>query len=117
MFASGIRLEPGTLAVQGTGRRRLAVPRRKTMSTEERFATDVLACVDELNALLPRLATRFEDLVIVAALAEHVGGALRIFMHADICSPEQARRVLAHIESTAFSTELKALLDEAEDAR
>lgn len=87
------------------------------MSTEEKFAADVLACVDDLNALLPRLATRYEDLVIVAALAEHVGGALRIFMHAGVCSPEQARRVLAHVEDTAFSPELEALLDEGEGVR
>jgi hypothetical protein len=74
------------------------------MSTaEEKFAEDVLSCVDDLNAILPGLAARYEDLVIIAALAEHVGGALRIFMHAGICSPDQARRVLAHVEHTAFA--------------
>ncbi len=74
------------------------------MSTaEERFAENVLSCVDDLNTVLPRLAARYEDLVIIAALAEHVGGALRIFMHAGICTPEQARRVLAHVEDTAFA--------------
>jgi len=74
------------------------------MSTvEERFAEDVLSCVDDLNRVLPRLASRYEDLVIVAALAEHVGGALRIFIQAGICSPEQARRVLEHVEDTAFA--------------
>jgi hypothetical protein len=77
------------------------------MSTaEEKFAEDVLSCVDDLNAILPRLATRYEDLVIVAALAEHVGGALRIFMSAGICSPAQARRVLTHMEDTAFTRDL-----------
>jgi hypothetical protein len=74
------------------------------MSTvEQRFAEDVLSCVDDLNRVLPRLASRYEDLVIVAALAEHVGGALRIFMRAGICSPEQARRVLEHVADTAFA--------------
>jgi hypothetical protein len=74
------------------------------MSTvEERFAENVLSCVDDLNAVLPRLAARYEDLVIIAALAEHVGGALRIFMQAGICTPEQARRVLEHVEDTAFA--------------
>ncbi len=76
-------------------------------TTEEKFAEDVLSCVDDLNAVLPRLATRYEDLVIVAALAEHVGGALRIFMSAGICSPDQARRVLAHVEDTAFAPGLE----------
>jgi aminoglycoside phosphotransferase (APT) family kinase protein len=72
-------------------------------TAEEKFAENVLSCVDDLNAVLPRLATRYEDLVIIAALAEHVGGALRIFMHAGICNAEQARRVLAHVEDTAFA--------------
>jgi hypothetical protein len=74
------------------------------MSTvEQKFAEDVLSCVDDLNAVLPGLAARYEDLVIIAALAEHVGGALRIFMHAGVCSPDQARRVLAHVQDTAFA--------------
>lgn len=74
------------------------------MSTaEEQFAEDVLACVDDLNEVLPRLAARYDDLVIIAALAEHVGGALCIFMRAGICSADQARRVLAHMEDTAFA--------------
>lgn len=77
------------------------------LKAEEKFAEDVLACVDDLNAVLPRLASRYEDLVIIAALAEHVGGALRIFMRAGICNPEQARRVLEHLEDTAFSREYK----------
>jgi hypothetical protein len=72
-------------------------------TAEEKFAEDVLSCVDDLNAVLPRLAARYEDLVIIAALAEHVGGALRIFMRAGICSPDQARRVLAHVQATAFT--------------
>jgi hypothetical protein len=72
-------------------------------TTEEKFAENVLSCVDDLNAVLPRLAARYEDLVIIAALAEHVGGALRIFMHAGICSPDQAKRVLAHVHETAFA--------------
>jgi hypothetical protein len=75
------------------------------MSTvEQRFAEDVLSCVDDLNSVLPQLAARYEDLVIVAALAEHVGGALRIFIEAGICSADQARRVLAHVEDTAFAS-------------
>jgi hypothetical protein len=73
------------------------------LTVEEKFAEDVLSCVDDLNAVLPRLAARYQDLVIIAALAEHVGGALRIFMHAGICTPDQARRVLAHVHETAFT--------------
>jgi hypothetical protein len=77
-------------------------------SAEEKFAEDVLCCVDDLNAVLPALASRYDELVLVAALAEHVGGALRIFMRAGLCSPEQARRVLRHLEETAFTQALEA---------
>lgn len=80
-------------------------------TAEEKFAEDVLSCVDDLNAVLPRLAARYEDLVVVAALAEHVGGALRIFMQAGICNPVQARRVLAHLEETAFSRNVRDVQD------
>jgi aminoglycoside phosphotransferase (APT) family kinase protein len=86
-------------------------------TTEERFAEDVLSCVDDLNAVLPRLAARYEDLVIIAALAEHVGGALRIFMHAGICSPEQARRVLAHVQDTAFARSVQEEALEVPESR
>ncbi len=70
--------------------------------SENKFADDVLSCVDDLNAVLPRLAMRYDELVIVAALAEHVGGALRIFMRSGICTPQQARRLITHMDDTAF---------------
>ncbi len=73
-------------------------------NAEEKFAEDVLNCVEDLNAVLPAFVTRYDELVLVAALAEHVGGALRIFMRAGLCSTEQARRVLRHLEDTAFAT-------------
>jgi hypothetical protein len=72
-------------------------------NAEHKFAEDVLCCVEELNAVLPTLALRYEEMVLVAALAEHVGGALRIFMRAGLCNTEQARRVLRHLEETAFA--------------
>jgi len=72
-------------------------------SAEEKFAEDVLSCVEDLNAVLPALAARYQELVLVAALAEHVGGALRIFIRAGLCTPDQARRVLRHLEETAFA--------------
>ncbi len=72
-------------------------------SAEQKFAEDVLCCVDDLNSVLPALAMRYEEMVLVAALAEHVGGALRIFMRAGLCNAEQARRVLRHLEETAFA--------------
>lgn len=72
-------------------------------NAEEKFAQDVVRCVDDLNAVLPAFVLRYDELVLVAALAEHVGGALRIFMRSGLCSSDQARRVLAHMEQTAFA--------------
>lgn len=85
-------------------------------SPQEKFANDVLACVDELNTALRGLAAGYEDLVIIAALAEHVGGALRIFMDNGICNSQQARRVLKHLDDTAFSraeSELARSIDDS----
>lgn len=78
---------------------------KRTLSPEEQFAEDVFACTDDINTVLPRLAARYQDLVIVAALAEHVGDALRVFMQNGVCNPTQARRVLKHLEDIAFSGE------------
>ncbi len=79
------------------------------LTAEDKFAADVLSCVDDLNDVLPGLAVRYEELVVIAALAEHVGGALRIFMRAGLCSAQQARRVLLHVEETAFDASLDSL--------
>lgn len=73
------------------------------MPTEETFTSTVLACVEEINALLPQLAARYPDLVMVTALAEHVGGALRLCLRDAVCSPEQARQLLAHMDFATFS--------------
>jgi hypothetical protein len=72
-------------------------------STEEKFAEDVLACIEDLNKVLPGLALKYCELVVVAALAEHVGGALRIFLQKGICGQEQAQRVLQHMKHTALA--------------
>lgn len=89
----------GGITEAGQGNQGTAMP-----SAEEKFAEDVLSCVEGLNAVLPAFASRYDELVLVAALAEHVGGALRIFMRAGMCSSDQARRVLRHMEETAFAT-------------
>ena len=87
------------------------------MSAEEKFAEDVLSCVDELNGVFIRLTARYEDLVIIAACAEHVGGALNIFMRAGVCSQEQARRVLKHIDDVAFGSSQEQQILKQPDGR
>lgn len=71
------------------------------MSREEEFAQNVLACVEELNGLIPLLARKYEQLVIAAALAEVVGCTLSIFRDAGLASPEHISRILRHISDTA----------------
>jgi hypothetical protein len=71
-------------------------------AAEDNFAEAVLACVEDVNALLPRLAQRYSDRVMVMALAEHVGAALQLLMSHGVATPEQARHMLAHMELAAF---------------
>jgi hypothetical protein len=74
------------------------------MSTDDsKFREDVSACVAALNEHLPRLATRHTGLVLMAAMAEHVGGALQILMKSGQCTPEQARILLAELEAAVFA--------------
>ena len=67
-----------------------------------RFADDVLACVDDINTLLPTLFRSYDERVVVTAMAEHIGWALRLLMESGDCSPRVARRLLRLVESTAF---------------
>lgn len=69
---------------------------------DDKFSAAVLACVHDINVLLPDLARQYSDLAMVTALGQHVGGALRLFIRNGVCTPEQARRILAHMEESAF---------------
>jgi hypothetical protein len=74
------------------------------MSTDDsKFRKDVSACVQALNNHLPQLATRHTGLVLMAAMAEHVGGALQILMQSGRCTPGQARTLLAELETVVFA--------------
>jgi len=69
---------------------------------DESFAHSVLACVADLNTkVLPRLTSRYDSMVVVSALAEHVGSALRILLQRQIFDEEEARQVIARIRETA----------------
>ena len=74
------------------------------MSTDDdKFRENVSACVEALNNHLPQLAARHTGLVLMAAMAEHVGGALQILMLSGKCTPEQARTLLAELERVVFA--------------
>src|ERR1700748_3385222 len=65
----------------------------------ETFDASLLACVEDINKLLPGLSRRYDLTVIMTALAEHVGSALKVLMHKQVCDALQARRVIKNIES------------------
>jgi hypothetical protein len=69
----------------------------------DKFREDVSACATALNLHLPQLAARHTGLVLMAAMAEHVGGALQILMKSGQCTPEQARTLLAELEAAVFA--------------
>jgi hypothetical protein len=68
----------------------------------EKFENGLLACVEDINKLLPELSRRYDMVVIISALAEHMGSALRILQRRKVCDATQARLVIKHIEGTAF---------------
>jgi hypothetical protein len=72
----------------------------------EDFGEGVLACVDDINEMVPRLAKRFNVMVVVNAFAQHVGGALQLLIRRKICDAHQARLVLRHIEKAAFRSDI-----------
>jgi hypothetical protein len=67
-----------------------------------RFESEVASCCAELAALLPAIADRRSPLALLAALAEHVGGALQLLLQDGGCTPAQARAVLTRCEKRAF---------------
>jgi hypothetical protein len=70
--------------------------------TGEPFESGLLACVQDINKLLPGLGRRYDMVIIISALAEHMGSALRILIRRKLCDARQARLVIQHIEGTAF---------------
>ncbi len=66
------------------------------------FDESLLACVEDINKLLPGLGQRYDTTVIMSALAEHVGSALKVLMLRKVCDVRQAQQVIKNIESSAF---------------
>jgi hypothetical protein len=68
-----------------------------------RHREQVQKCVAEIRALLPELADRHTPLVVVAALTEHIGGALYLSQETRACSPAWARAVIRRVTELAFA--------------
>jgi len=67
------------------------------MQTDE-FEAQVRECHAAVGTHLPAIADRHSPLALLAALAEHVGGSLQLFLQSGSCTPEQARAVLERVE-------------------
>lgn len=70
----------------------------------DRFALDVLACLDDLNERLPALTERFTEMVVVSAFAQHVGSALHLLMRRRKWDAATALKLLRRIESSALGS-------------
>jgi hypothetical protein len=66
------------------------------------FEQGILACMRDLDALLPDLASRYDRTVIVSAMAEHVGSALLALRRKKLCDDRQAEQAIQHLERAAF---------------
>jgi len=72
-------------------------------NSEKRFEREVLEAVTEIGEILPHVLARYTKLVAVAALAEHMGGALHFMLREGEISAMHAALVLQRITTTAFA--------------
>jgi hypothetical protein len=72
------------------------------MESESNLDRQILNCTVDLNELLPTLAERYSPVVVIRALATHVGGGLKAFVQSGVCTEEQALSVLKRVELLAL---------------
>ena len=66
------------------------------------FDENLLACVEDVNKLLAELGRRYDMTVVMNALCEHLGSALKVLMLRNICDARRAQQLIRKIESSAF---------------
>ena len=66
------------------------------------FDENLLACVEDINKLLEKLGRRYDMTVIMGALTEHLGTALKVLILRKICDAQRAQQLIKNIESSAF---------------
>ena len=66
------------------------------------FNQSLLECVADINKLLPGLGRRYDMTVVMGALAEHLGSALKVLLLKKVCDARQVHQVIKNIESSAF---------------
>lgn len=69
------------------------------------FGMEVLTCSAELNTRLAEMLEHHRAVVLLASLANHLGGALRVFIRDGACTAEQARWILHGIEHDIFDSD------------
>src|SRR5690242_1813097 len=70
--------------------------------TFSKFESALIACVEDVSLLLPALAERYDVLVVISALADHVGTAVQILVKRQVCDTRQARLLIKRIEDIAL---------------
>jgi hypothetical protein len=68
-----------------------------------RYQAQVRLCAAEIRRALPALTKRHTPLVVIAALTEHVRGALFLTQQANACAPEKAQAIIRRMEEIAFA--------------
>ena len=66
------------------------------------FDESLLACVEDINKLLAKLGRRYDMTVIMGALTEHLGTALKVLILRKICDAQRAQQLIKNIESSAL---------------
>jgi hypothetical protein len=67
------------------------------------FSQRIHACLDDIDAMLPDLARRYDMTVIMSAMAEHAGSALQILRRKKLCDDRQTELAIEHMERAAFT--------------
>ncbi len=69
---------------------------------QSRYQEQVERCTAEMRAFFPELAQRYTPIILIAALSEHVGGALFHCQEARTCTREKAQAVIERVKQLAF---------------
>jgi hypothetical protein len=68
-----------------------------------RYQAQVRLCAAEIRNALPRLTNQHKPLVVIAALTEHMRGALFLTRESKACAPAKAKAMIRRMEELAFT--------------
>ena len=70
--------------------------------TFNQFENALFNCVGDVSLLLPGLAERYDVLVVISALAEHIVAAVQTLVRRQVCDTRRARLLIKRIEGIAL---------------